>query len=197
MKSDRLDVVVENWDGCDSCNAMRGKRKVYWRGDPDSPLAIIGEAPGAEENEDGRPFVGPSGRKLDEALRLAEIEPSEVFITNVVACQPPGNRAPTIDEIRDCSGRLQETLKIVRPKALLLLGATAARLVGVRHVEGNRGDIHIAEVLCYDGKIRAWPAIVTYHPAFVLRMGEAKNAHLIHDISKAWKLALARADKTD
>lgn len=196
MKSDRLDILEENWEDCSACGAMLGRNKVHWRGDPDSPLALIGEAPGAEEDEQRLPFVGPAGRKLDEALRASGVDPTEVFIANVVACRPPGNRAPTVFEARDCSARLQEMLKIVAPKVLLLLGATAGRLAGLRSVVPFRGKVHIVEIRCYDGKVRAWPAFVTYHPAFVLRAGDDKNALIINDIQMAWNLALARRDKS-
>ncbi len=131
-------------------------------------VMVVGEGPGAEEDRTGRPFVGPAGQYLDEwlaAVRIGE-EPlsrrTNAYIANVVKCRPPGNRDPQPDEAAACLGYLRRQIALLRPRALLAVGRTAARyLLGIESgVGAARG--------------RTWqfdsiPAIVTYHPSAVLR----------------------------
>src|SRR5262249_3576508 len=112
-------------------------------------------------------------------------------IANIVGCRPPGNRWPEREEIKACAPRLQFMLRIVRPRALLLLGATAARLAGVQSVRANRGEVTSVDVLCYDDEGRSWPAVVTWHPSFTMRaggIGSKPFQESLKDISQAWKL---------
>lgn len=119
------------------------------------------------------------------------LDPAEsVFILNLVACRPPGNRVPDREEIGSCAPRFQSLLRIAEPKALLLLGATAARLAGVQAITLGRGMETSVEILCYDRQVRSWPAVATYHPSYLLRVGGAnQRAEVLADIGKAWRLA--------
>lgn len=193
MKLKLLDVHERAWSDCQKCDLSASRRKVVtWRGDPGAKLFIIGEGPGADEDEQGLPFVGPAGRLVDELLKRAELQPSDVFIANMVGCRPPGNRMPDRDELKACAPRLQQMLRIVRPRALLLLGGTAARLAGITAVMSHRGSASQVDILCYDGEVRSWPAIATLHPAYVLRTGGTRGETfqaVLSDVQAAWKLA--------
>lgn len=193
MKLKLLDQVAAAWDGCTRCDLAASRNKiVHWRGDPNARLAIIGEGPGAHEDEQGLPFVGSAGRLVDELLKRAGLTPSDVFIVNMVGCRPPGKRWPERDEIKACSPRLEMMLRVVRPRALLLLGATAARLAGITAVMSHRGKRVDVDVLCADGKVRSWPAIATLNPDYVIRTGGTRGETfqaVLGDVQEAWKLA--------
>jgi uracil-DNA glycosylase family 4 len=188
-----LDEVERQWRSCRRCDLAKYRQRVVtWRGNPDAPLFIIGEGPGADEDEQGLPFVGASGRLLDKLLERASLGPNDVFISNMVGCRPPGNRTPEREELKACAPRLQQLLRIIRPKTLLLLGATAARLAGVTSVLAHRGSKTEVDVLCYDGEVRSWDAVVTWHPAFLIRSGGQSGdrfAESLADIQQAWKLS--------
>jgi DNA polymerase len=129
---------------------------------------LVGEAPGATEDETGRPFVGAAGRLLEEILGAVDLKRDDVFICNVVKCRPPQNRKPLPDEIAACIPYLHRQLALIRPKAILTLGGTAAEaLLGVKQSLGTlRGKVHT-----YDGI----PLIATYHPAALLRNPDWKK----------------------
>jgi DNA polymerase len=190
-----LDGIERKWNACEDCALSEERNSVvHWRGDPTAPLFVIGEAPGADEDRKGRPFVGPAGRLLDTLFHRANVRSEHVFITNMVACRPPANRKPTHDELRACSGRLHMLLKVVRPKALLLLGSTAGRLAGITSITAFRGEETNVELLMYDGEIRSWPAIATFHPSYILRAGGLASEAFtlaLGDVRSALKLALA------
>ena len=151
---------------CDLCphrtNAVPGE------GNPNAELVLIGEGPGATEDETGRPFVGAAGRLLEEILGAVDLKRSDVFICNVVKCRPPQNRKPLPDEIAACMPYLHRQLALIRPKVILTLGGTAVEaLLGVRQSLGKlRGQVHT-----YDGI----PLIATYHPAALLRNPDWKK----------------------
>jgi len=102
---------------------------VFGEGNPSAGLAVIGEAPGAEEDASGRPFVGRSGQLLDKILQAAGFARQEVYICNILKCRPPGNRNPLQDEIKSCMPWLLEQLQIVKPKVILILGKVAANTI--------------------------------------------------------------------
>jgi DNA polymerase len=135
---------------------------VPGEGNPRARLVLIGEGPGATEDETGRPFVGAAGQLLDRMLAAVGLERDEVFITNVVKCRPPQNRKPLPDEVASCIPYLHRQLAIIRPKVILLLGGTAAEaLLNSRQSLGQfRGKVHH-----YAGI----PVVATYHPAALLR----------------------------
>jgi uracil-DNA glycosylase len=164
-----LDRHELGWLRCERCrlHETRSGGVVQWRGSESAAIFVIGEAPGEEEDKQGLPFVGRSGQLLDRALIEAGLDPKEsVFIANRIGCRPPSNRQPELDELRECGRRLEQMITIVRPKVLLLVGSTAARLVGVREVLRWRGQEQQYEL----GRLKI-PAIVTTHPSYVLRKG--------------------------
>ncbi len=191
-----LNELEDTWRNCVECSEISARRSkmVHWRGNPEAKLALVGEAPGAEEDRTGLPFVGPAGILLDELLREAELDPAEdVFICNLLACRPPGNRQPHADELRSCSPRLHWMLgRIVQPKVLLLLGATAAKLTGVRSgLSWHRGEEKTVEIVTRERDFYTWPAVITYHPSYYLRTHSAEvRASMLADIAKAQAMSL-------
>lgn len=186
----RLRILEDRMSGCTMCRELVESRTrvVHWRGSPVAPLAIIGDAPGAEEDLQGMPFMGPSGRKLDEVLMLAGLSPSEdVFITNAVMCRTPNGRAPTSEEVGFCATRLAVQLAIVSPKALLILGGIAIAY-GVQ--PRPRGESNKLEVRIGRQRPVSYAAITTYHPKFLLRRDSSSvQSEMVHDVRAAWKVA--------
>lgn len=132
---------------------------------------IIGEAPGAEEDRRGEPFVGRAGKLLDEMLRAIGQKRESVFIANILKCRPPNNRDPKADEASSCRGYLERQIDLVSPKIILAAGRIAAQqLLGTDAPVGRlRGKLH---------HLREIPVVVTYHPAYLLRSPSQKR--------KAW-----------
>lgn len=153
---------------CTNCALATTRRQtVFGAGERTASLMIIGEAPGAEEDARGEPFVGQAGRLLD--LMLAEIglgRGADVFICNVLKCRPPGNRNPLPEEVAACAGFLERQVRLVRPRAVLLLGSFAVRsiLQTEASVGSQRGRVHRRTIAGVD-----LPIIVSYHPAYLLR----------------------------
>ena len=135
---------------------------VPGEGSPTAGLLCIGEAPGATEDETGRPFVGPAGKLLTDILRAIKLSREEVFIANVMKHRPPGNRNPTPDEITACTPYLLRQVELIRPKVILALGTFAAQtlLETTTPIGKLRGALH-----WYHGT----PLVATYHPAALLR----------------------------
>ncbi len=152
---------------CIKCPLAAGRTQIVWsRGFPGSDVMLVGEGPGANEDREGKPFVGRSGRLLDEALTT--VFGSEfskwVYITNMVKCRPPGNRNPTDSEVSACSPFLkQEIEEIVQPKLIVVLGKIAAERFLQRPVKITKehGNLDFTE----DGQA----VLICYHPAYVLR----------------------------
>jgi DNA polymerase len=135
---------------------------VPGEGNPNADLLVVGEAPGAEEDASGRPFVGASGQLLTKILAAISLSREDVFICNVVKHRPPGNRNPEPDEVEACSPYLVRQLELVRPKAILTLGNFAAQtLLGTKlGISKLRGQVH---------RYHGIPLVATYHPAALLR----------------------------
>jgi uracil-DNA glycosylase len=158
------DEVREIALACTRCRLAKDRTHVVFSdGNPDARLMVVGEAPGANEDRTGFPFVGAAGKLLD--LLLASIDLSRgrsVYICNVIKCRPPGNRNPEQDEIAACAPYLKRQIELVRPEAILAVGTFAARLLtGKDHALGElRGTIH---------EYQGIPLVVTYHPAALLR----------------------------
>ena len=113
---------------CTQCPLHKGRtHAVPGEGNPNAKVMFIGEAPGEQEDAQGRPFVGPAGRFLNELLALAGLSRDEVFITNVVKCRPPNNRTPTNDEILACRPYLEAQIALIRPSVVCLLGSAALK----------------------------------------------------------------------
>ena len=163
-----LDEVVKK---CKKCNLHKTRKNtVFGEGDPDSDIMIIGEAPGREEDEVGRPFIGRAGKLLNEFLKSIGLNRDLVFIVNTIKCRPPDNRDPEIVEINACSDYLDQQINIIKPKVLVLLGKIAAnRLLGE--------DIPMSELRLKKFFIDKYdiPIIVFYHPAYILRSPSQKK----------------------
>jgi len=169
-----LRTALAAFDGC----ALRetATSLVFADGDPSAPVMLVGEGPGAEEDRQGLPFVGPSGRLLDRMLASIGLarEAGDVYITNVLPWRPPGNRNPTDAEIAACLPFLKRHIALVRPRLLVLLGGVPARgLLGARDgITRLRGRWHQLELPGVDAPI---PTLPTLHPAYLLRNPGAKR----------------------
>ena len=148
---------------CTRCPLHEERRQVvFGEGSPEADLVCVGEAPGAREDETGRPFVGPAGKLLDRLLLSVGFRREEVYICNVLKSRPPGNRDPRDEEIEACSPFLLRQLDLLDPKVIVAFGAFAARtLTGVSDSLGNLRD----RVHAFEG----YPLVATYHPAALLR----------------------------
>ncbi len=155
--------LEENYQDCEKCLLSQGRIKfVYGEGNPDSKLMLIGEAPGADENVTGRPFVGKAGQLLTRMLKAINLERSDIYITNVVKCRPPNNRNPLPNEINSCLKYLDEQISIIEPKLLLLLGKVAASTL----LNENKTMALFREKTYLFKDIKTY---VTYHPSALLR----------------------------
>jgi len=140
---DSLEKIATEVRGCPLCKLARTRKNaVPGEGQLAAKIMFIGEAPGRSEDEKGRPFVGAAGRILDDMLKKAGIERSQVFITNVVKCRPPNNRVPEEDESAACQPYLERQIALIQPKVICILGKTAySSLLGGNSITANRGKI--------------------------------------------------------
>jgi DNA polymerase len=166
---DNLAKIVEDIGDCKRCRLHEGRNKiVFGTGNEQARLVFVGEGPGADEDEQGTPFVGRAGQLLTQMIEgTAKKEGipllrKDVYICNVVKCRPPENRTPLPDEMEICGQFLFRQLEAIRPKAICALGSTAAKalLATKDGVMRLRGKWH---------KWRDFPVIVTYHPSYLLR----------------------------
>jgi len=172
---------AEDVAACSACGLCKTRqRAVPGVGDPHAQWLFVGEAPGAEEDAKGEPFVGQAGRLLDNMLASLAMKRGEnVYIANVLKCRPPGNRTPTPLESESCMPYLDRQIALIEPKLIVALGKSAAStLLNVdASIASLRGRVH---------RYRGVPLIVTYHPAYLLRN--------LPDKAKAWEdLCFARA----
>lgn len=152
----------------DVCGLKNGSRNtVFSGGDPKSDIMIIGEAPGQEEDLLGEPFVGQSGKLLDNMLKSVGLSRKDVYITNIVFWRPPGNRTPSADEISVCMPYVHEHIKFIQPKVLLLLGGVSVRAIL------NTTD-PISKLRGKKCKYKEIDVIPTFHPAYLLRSPNQK-----------------------
>ena len=169
-----LKLIREDIGECTRCklHAQGRKQIVFGVGNPKAELMFVGEGPGADEDEQGEPFVGRAGQLLNKMIEAMGINREDVYIANVVKCRPPGNRTPERDETETCSPFLFRQIETIKPKAIVALGAVAAKsLLGINDTMANmRGQ-------WYD--FRGTKLRVTYHPAFLLRDPRQKG--------EAWK----------
>jgi DNA polymerase len=169
-----FDALSEDIAGCTACGLCRTRRRtVPGVGDEAAQWMFVGEAPGADEDAQGEPFVGAAGQQLDNMLAALGLSRSDdVFIANVLKCRPPGNRAPEPLEASACRPYLDRQIELVAPRLLVALGRSAAcTLLGVdASVASLRNRVH---------RYRGTPLIVTYHPAYLLRTPADK--------AKAWE----------
>jgi DNA polymerase len=161
--AEALQAQERGLQGCSRCK-LCGSRStiVFGSGNPQAALVVIGEGPGADEDLQGKPFVGRAGQLLTRMLESVQISRDEVYITNTVKCRPPGNRNPEGDELTACAPFLAAQLGVIQPKVVLALGsvATQALLRSKEPIGKLRGRVHPY------GSIVLIP---TFHPAFLLR----------------------------
>lgn len=158
-----LPALQQAAEACQACGLRAGCRGVvFGEGNPRARLLLIGEAPGATEDELGRPFVGQAGQLLDRILAAVGISRAETYITNICKCRPPGNRAPVEEEMATCFPFLAAQIALIQPKVLVCLGATAARKIidPQLRITKARGNWYERFGL------RVMP---TFHPAALLR----------------------------
>ena len=169
-----LRVIREDLGDCTRCPLHKQGRKqiVFGVGNPRAEIMFIGEAPGADEDQQGEPFVGRAGQLLNNMISAMGIRRQDVYIANIIKCRPPGNRTPEREECDTCSPFLMRQIAVVKPRIIVALGAVAAKtLLGVNDAMVNlRGRI-------YD--LKNTKLAVTYHPAYLLRDPRQKK--------EAWK----------
>jgi uracil-DNA glycosylase family 4 len=172
--SSALRLIREDIGDCTRCRLHKQGRKqiVFGVGNPRAELMFIGEAPGADEDEKGEPFVGRAGQLLNNMIKAMGLSREAIYIANIIKCRPPGNRTPERDECETCSPFLMRQIEAIGPKAIVALGAVAAKtLLAVNAPMSElRGR-------WYD--FRGTKLAVTYHPAFLLRDPRQKK--------EAWK----------
>lgn len=155
---------------CQKCELAKNRNKlVFGSGDPNSAIMLIGEAPGFHEDREGKPFVGNAGQLLDKILNSIQLSRDKVFITNVVKCRPPENRDPLPEECAACNFILQRQFEIMAPKFILILGRIAASVL--LKTEGS-----IASLRSKVYQVFGAQAVVTYHPAALLRNADLKRS---------------------
>jgi len=166
------DVPMLDWDAlqtrvseCQLCALHKTRSQtVFGVGNRNADWLIIGEAPGADEDRQGEPFVGRAGQLLTAMLQALDLKRQDVYIANILKCRPPENRDPKADEVAHCASYLQAQIQLIQPKVILALGRIAAQnLLQTNTTLGRlRGKVHHIET-------SAAPVIVTYHPAYLLR----------------------------
>ena len=159
-----LRLIREDIGDCTRCRLHKQGRKqiVFGVGNPAADLMFIGEAPGADEDEQGEPFVGRAGQLLNNMIKAMGIRREDVYIANIIKCRPPGNRTPERDECDTCSPFLMRQISVIKPKVIVALGAVAAKTLLAINAPMSELRGH-----WYD--FRGTKLAVTYHPAFLLR----------------------------
>jgi uracil-DNA glycosylase family 4 len=181
-----LAALVAGFDGC--ALKRTATNTVFIDGNPAAPILIIGEAPGADEDRIGRPFVGRAGQLLDRMLAAIGLDRGGVLITNVIYWRPPGNRTPTAAEIASCLPFVFRLIALVHPKALVLSGGTAAGALlaqgqGITRLRGRWFDLAVP------GLDQPVPTLPMFHPSFLLRTPERKR--------EAWRDLLSLRARLD
>ena len=181
---DELRAILERFDGC--ALKATATRLVFADGNPQSRVMFVGEAPGRDEDIEGLPFVGRSGKLLDRMLAAIDLDRTRAYIANVMPWRPPDNRNPDPGEVAMCIPFLRRHIELAQPRILILLGAVAARHVlglndGIMKIRGRWLEYRIADALI--------PVMPTLHPAYLLRQPAHKKL--------AWRDLQAVADKLD
>ena len=179
---DEISITERDWSAladevraCTNCGLHRGRiQTVFGVGSKEADLLIIGEAPGAEEDRSGEPFVGRAGQLLDAMLRAIELSREKVYIANILKCRPPNNRDPRAEEATACTPYLERQIRLLQPKVILALGRIAAQWrlqsdAPIGRLRGQKLGFGNPET----------PLVASYHPAYLLRSPAAK--------AKAWE----------
>jgi len=187
---ERSDIAGLDWEAlkscveaCHACSLHQTRTQtVFGVGNQNADLMIIGEAPGADEDRQGEPFVGRAGLLLNAMLKAIGLDRNQVFIANILKCRPPGNRDPHVDEALCCEPFLQRQIELVKPRVILAVGRVAAQ--NLLKTDAAVGALRNREHVIGEANI---PVVVTYHPAYLLRSPDQKG--------KAWQ-DLLRASRS-
>ncbi|MFK7776602.1 MAG: uracil-DNA glycosylase, partial [Gimesia sp.] len=173
VKADRqaeLNILADKVSKCKKCPELASARTqtVFGVGNPRAKIMFVGEAPGADEDKQGEPFVGRAGQLLDKIIEACQMKRSEIYIANILRCRPPGNRNPSDEEAANCRGFLDGQIEIVDPDYIVCWGSVAAKNLlrsnlPIGKLRGKFYDYGRARVLC------------TYHPSYLLRNPSAKK----------------------
>lgn len=168
--TDSLAIVQQEVAACTACRELAGTRTqtVFGVGNPHSRLVFLGEAPGADEDRQGEPFVGRAGQLLTKIIEACQLKREDVYILNVLKCRPPGNRNPLPNEVANCRGFLNRQLALIKPEFICCLGSVAAHTL--LETDTPIGRLR-GKLLLYQGI----PVVCTYHPAYLLRNPAAKK----------------------
>jgi DNA polymerase len=180
---EQLQALLEAYDGCGL--KLRATQLVFADGNPEADIMLIGEAPGAEEDRQGKPFVGKSGQLLDRMLAAIGLDRTKVYIANTVPWRPPGNRTPTPEEMALCLPFLQRQVELVAPRIVMTLGGPAMQTIfdtttGIIKMRGKWAMLSIGS--------QQVEAIPTLHPAYLLRNAPAKEQAWADMLSLRMKL---------
>lgn len=160
---------------CTKCDLWRSRKSVvFGEGNERAEIMFIGEAPGEEEDQQGRPFVGRAGKLLDQLIGRTGLSRGDVFICNVLKCRPPANRDPQADEIEACKGYLFDQIDLIRPRVICVLG---------RHAHNTLFDTD-ERITKIRGQVRRWRGVTvipTFHPSFLLR-NDARMVEALEDM---------------
>jgi uracil-DNA glycosylase len=181
-----LKLIREDLGDCTRCRLHKqGRKQIVWGvGDPNADLMFIGEAPGADEDIQGEPFVGRAGQLLTNMIKAMGLAREQVYIANIIKCRPPNNRTPERDECETCSPFLMRQIATIKPKVIVALGAVAARTLlaindSMSNLRGRWYEFRPAGARSNDPNWTSAKLAVTYHPAFLLRDPRQKK--------EAWK----------
>ena len=185
-KLDRLSVLRGEVAACVRCAELAATRTqtVFGVGNPDARLCFFGEAPGADEDRLGEPFVGRAGQLLDKIIEACQMRREDVYICNVLRCRPPGNRTPSAEEVANCRGHFERQLAIVQPEFVCCLGTVAAQAL----LETTESIGRLRKKFFERSGMRI---VCTYHPAYLLRNPAAKR-----DVWDDMKMLLAEMGVT-
>ena len=173
---EELKSFMSDFKGCELYKSSTNM--VFSDGNPNSEIMLIGEAPGHDEDIQGKPFVGRSGKLLDKMLEAIELNREKVYIANIIPWRPPSNRRPTDEEIEICLPFIKKHIELIKPKVLMLLGSTATFALlknteGITKIRGKWVDLNLNNI--------SVPTLPTFHPAFLLRQ-PAQKKHVWEDL---------------
>jgi uracil-DNA glycosylase len=181
-----LKIIREDLGDCTRCVLHKQGRKqiVFGVGNPKTELMFIGEAPGADEDQQGEPFVGRAGQLLNNMIKAMGLEREQVYIANIIKCRPPNNRTPEREECETCSPFLMRQIATIKPKVIVALGAVAAKTLlaineSMSNLRGRWYEFRPTGVRSNEANWTSAKLAVTYHPAFLLRDPRQKK--------EAWK----------
>ena len=173
---EKLKSYMSDFKGCELYKSSTNM--VFSDGNPKSKIMLIGEAPGHDEDIQGKPFVGRSGKLLDKMLEAIELNREKVYIANIIPWRPPNNRRPSDEEIETCLPFIKKHIELINPKVLMLLGSTATFALlknteGITKIRGKWVDLNFNTI--------SVPTLPTFHPAFLLRQ-PAQKKHVWEDL---------------